>query len=107
VGGARDWRVGAFDLYRRLAGPDAGPAAGTAPSRLAGALGLEEDLNALVIDFKTHDITAAQAPHAARSYRIQADVYRAAASSMVGRVAVGLHFTGPNELVPMPEEPPA
>ena len=103
--GARDWRFGAFDLYRRLKGPDTGPAPGTAPARLAGALGLEEGLDALVIDFKTHPITAAQAPHAARGYRIQADVYRAAASSMAGRVAVGLHFTGPNELVPMPEKP--
>ena len=109
--GARDWRFGAFDLYRRLAGPgtgtDAAPGPGAAPSRLAGALGLEEGLDALIIDFKTHDITAAQAPGAARDYRIQADVYRAAASSMAGRVAVGLHFTGPNELVSMPEESPA
>ncbi|WP_428277965.1 UvrD-helicase domain-containing protein [Candidatus Palauibacter sp.] len=100
--GARDWRFGAFDLYRRLAGPD--PGRGTPPSRLAGALGLEEGLDALIIDFKTHDITAAQAPRAARDYRIQADVYRAAATSLAGRTAVGLHFTGPNELVPMPEQ---
>lgn len=103
--GARDWRFGAFDLYRRLAGP--GPDMGTAPARLAGALGLEEGLDALIIDFKTHDITAAQAPRAARDYRIQADVYRAAATSLGGRTAVGLHFTGPNELVPMLEEPPS
>ncbi len=101
--GARDWRFGAFDLYRRLAGP--GPDTGTAPARLAGALGLEEGLDALIIDFKTHDITAAQAPGAARDYRIQADVYRAAATSLAGRTAVGLHFTGPNELVPMREQP--
>ena len=100
--GARDWRFGAFDLYRRLAGP--GSDLGTPPSRLAGALGLEEGLDALIIDFKTHDITAAQAPRAARDYRIQADVYRAAATSLGGRTAVGLHFTGPNELVPMPEQ---
>ena len=103
--GARDWRFGAFDLYRRLGAPD--PGLGTVPSRLAGALGLEAGLeaglDALVIDFKTHDITAAQAPRVARGYRIQADVYRAAASSMAGRVAVGLHFTHPNALVPMPE----
>ena len=100
--GARDWRFGAFDLYRRLAGP--GPGSGTAPSRLAGALGLEEGLAALIIDFKTHDITAAQVPRAARDYRIQADVYRAAATGLAGRTAVGLHFTGPNELVPMREQ---
>jgi len=103
--GARDWRFGAFDLYRRLGAPD--PDIGTVPSRLAGTLGLEAGLeaglDALVIDFKTHDITAAQAPRVARGYRIQADVYRAAASSMAGRVAVGLHFTHPNALVPMPE----
>ncbi|WP_419861102.1 UvrD-helicase domain-containing protein [Candidatus Palauibacter sp.] len=100
--GARDWRFGAFDLYRRLAGP--GPGSGTAPARLTGALGLEEGVAALIIDFKTHDITAAQAPGAARDYRIQADVYRAAATSLAGRTAVGLHFTGPNELIPMPEQ---
>ncbi|WP_420615003.1 UvrD-helicase domain-containing protein [Candidatus Palauibacter sp.] len=103
--GARDWRFGAFDLYRRLVGAGAGPGSGTAPARLAGALGLEEGLDALIIDFKTHDITAAQAPGAARDYRIQADVYRAAATSLAGRTAVGLHFTGPNELVPMREQP--
>lgn len=100
--GARDWRFGAFDLYRRLDGTDTG--SGAAADRLAGVLDLQAGLDALIIDFKTHDITAAQAPRVARDYRIQADVYRAAASSMAGRVAVGLHFTGPNELVPMPEQ---
>ncbi len=98
--GARDWRFGAFDLYRRLAGP------GPAPSHLAGTMDLREEMDALVIDFKTHGITAAQAPRVARGYRIQADVYRAAASSLAGPVAVGLHFTGPNAVVPMPEKPP-
>ena len=102
--GARDWRFGAFDLYRRLAGT--APDIGTAPSRLAGALGLEAGLDALVIDFKTHDIATAETQHVARGYRIQADVYRAAASSMAGRVAVGLHFTHPNALVPMREQQP-
>ncbi len=95
--GARDWRFGAFDLYRRLTGP--------APERLARALDLDERLDALVIDFKTHPISAAQAPGVARGYRIQADVYRAAAESMAGRTAVGLHFTGPNELVAMRKRP--
>ncbi|WP_420449766.1 UvrD-helicase domain-containing protein [Candidatus Palauibacter sp.] len=100
--GARDWRFGAFDLYRRLTG--SGPDTGAAPARLAGALGLEAGLDALVIDFKTHDIATAETQHVARGYRIQADVYRAAASSMAGRVAVGLHFTHPNALVPMREQ---
>ena len=95
--GARDWRFGAFDLYRRLTGP--------APERLARALDPDEPLDALVIDFKTHPITAAQASGVARGYRIQADVYRAAATHMGGRTAVGLHFTGPNALVPMREAP--
>ncbi len=95
--GPRDWRFGAFDLYRRLTG--------AAPERLARALDLGERLDALVIDFKTHPITAAQAPQVARDYRIQADVYRAAAESMAGRTAVGLHFTGPNGLVPMRKTP--
>ena len=93
--GPRDWRFGAFDLYRRLTGP--------APERLARGLDLDERLDALVIDFKTHPISAAQAPRVARGYAIQADIYRAAAASMAGRVTVGLHFTGPNELVPMRE----
>ena len=95
--GARDWRFGAFDLYRRLTGP--------APEHMAHALGLDERLDVLVIDFKTHPITAAQAAGVARGYRLQADVYRAAATSMGGRTAVGLHFTGPNELVPMGKRP--
>jgi len=92
--GPRDWRFGAFDLYRRISGE--------VPSRLREALGLEEGVDSLVIDFKTHPIRAEQAGHVARDYRIQADVYRAA-SGIAGRAVVGLHFTGPNALVPMSE----
>ncbi|WP_419949884.1 UvrD-helicase domain-containing protein [Candidatus Palauibacter sp.] len=95
--GARDWRFGAFDLYRRLTVPS--------PEHMGRALDLDKRLDALVIDFKTHPITAAQAAGVARDYRIQADVYRAAARSMGSRTAVGLHFTGPNALVPMRERP--
>lgn len=95
--GTRDWRFGAFDLYRRLAGPT--------PERLARALDLDERLDVLVIDFKTHPIDAARARRVARDYRIQADVYRAAATSLGGRAAVGLHFTRPNGLVPMRKKP--
>ncbi|MDX1579365.1 MAG: PD-(D/E)XK nuclease family protein, partial [Gemmatimonadota bacterium] len=92
--GRRDWRFGAFDLYRRLGDG--------APERLARALELDEGLDALVIDFKTHRVTADRAKAVARDYAIQADVYRAAAA-IAGRPAVGLHFTEPNDLVPMRE----
>ena len=95
--GPRDWRFGAFDLYRRLTD--------SAPERLARALNLDKDLDVLVIDFKTHPITAAQAPRVARDYQIQTDVYRAAATSLAGPTAVGLHFTHPNGLVPMRKRP--
>ena len=90
--GPRDWRFGAIDLYRRITGP--------APQGLARALELDERSDSLVIDFKTHPITAAQAARVARGYKIQAEVYRAAAA-MAGRAAVGLHFTRPNTVVPM------
>ena len=96
LAGARDWRFGAFDLYRRVTGP--------APARLARALDLDERLDALVIDFKTHPIPADRAEAVAEGYRIQADVYRAAAARLGGRTVVGLHFTRPNALVPMREQ---
>lgn len=96
--GPRDWRFGAFDLYRRVTGQ--------APARLARVLDLDERIEALVIDFKTHPISADRAAAVGEGYRIQADVYRAAATRMGGRTAVGLHFTRPNALVPMPGMPP-
>lgn len=74
LAGPREWRVGAFDLYRP--GPD----------------------GAWVIDFKTHEIEASEAPKVARDYDIQVRVYREA-SAIRAEARVGLHFTGPNVLV--------
>ena len=71
---ARDWRIGAFDLYRPGA-PDT-----------------------WVIDFKTHEIGADEVAAIAAGYRIQAQVYRQAAA-VAGPARVRLHFTGPNVLV--------
>ena len=82
---ARDWRFGAFDLFRLVGGSSDG-GAGDAPN--------------LIVDFKTHPIRAEQAERVAEGYRIQADVYRAA-GGIVGPVEVRLHFTGPNVVVGM------
>ena len=92
LAGHRDWRFGAIDLYRRITAPVHGGQ--------VRSLQLDERLDALIIDFKTHPVTAAQAVRVARGYQIQADVYRAAAA-VAGRAAVGLHFTHPNTVVPM------
>jgi len=73
LAGEREWRVGAFDLYRP------GP-----PSR--------------VIDFKTHEIEADEVPAAASDYVIQARIYREAAAAR-GEATISLHFTGPNVVV--------
>jgi ATP-dependent exoDNAse (exonuclease V) beta subunit len=66
--GAREWRIGAFDLYRP---------------------GQPE---AWIIDFKTHQIGEDRVAKAAEEYRIQADIYKAAAG-IVGAVRMKLHFT--------------
>jgi hypothetical protein len=73
--GAREWRIGAFDLYR----PDS-------PS--------------WIIDFKTHDIAADQVEAVARGYAVQAEFYRAAAG-IHGEARVRLHFTRTNTIVDM------
>jgi hypothetical protein len=74
--GAREWRIGAFDLYR----PDAP--------------------DAWIIDFKTHQITADKVEKAGADYRIQAEIYKAAAAAVTGRAAkMRLHFTHPNVVV--------
>lgn len=73
LAGAREWRVGAFDLYRP--GPPG-----------------------WVIDFKTHEIEAEEAERVAGDYEIQVRVYREA-SAIRDSARVGLHFTGPNVLV--------
>ena len=75
------WEVGALDLYR--------------PSRVAAAD--ERDAASWIIDFKTHQISAAEMESTARRYRIQGDVYRAA-GSMKDSPRVLLHFTHPNQV---------
>jgi hypothetical protein len=66
------WRIGAFDLYRRMAP------------------------KSLIVDFKTHGIDAMDAPKVALDYSIQIAVYRATALAAGSAVEVRLHFTGPN-----------
>jgi ATP-dependent helicase/nuclease subunit A len=68
---ARKWRVGAFDLFR------------------------PGDPN-LIIDFKTHEISADQVDATANDYWLQVRVYRAAARALAGETRVQFHFTGPN-----------
>ena len=75
--GDRPWISGAFDLYR--------------PGD-----------ESWIIDFKTHRITAEEAPGAASDYEVQATVYRDAASALSGRTPrVLLHFTHPDVAVEM------
>jgi ATP-dependent exoDNAse (exonuclease V) beta subunit len=74
--GEREWRVGAFDLYRP--GPPA-----------------------WVIDFKTHEIDADKVDETAKDYTIQARIYREAAATR-GEATVALHFTGPNVVAELP-----
>jgi ATP-dependent exoDNAse (exonuclease V) beta subunit len=82
--GSREWRLGAFDLFRPVAGPT--------PSG--------SDDAALIIDFKTHVIEATEVRQTAATYEVQARVYREAAQAVLGRpVRVGLHFTHPNVAV--------
>ncbi len=71
---ARDWRVGAFDLYR------------------------PGDPDTWVVDFKTHEIGADEVAAVAAGYRIQAQVYRQAAQ-VAGPARVRLHFTEPGKLI--------
>jgi ATP-dependent helicase/nuclease subunit A len=75
LAGSREWRVGAFDLYRP--GPPA-----------------------WVIDFKTHEIEADEAERVSKDYAIQARIYREA-SAVRGNAAIALHFTGPNSFIEM------
>lgn len=100
----RDWRFGAFDLYRRAGagGAPSAPAATVvedAPAVASAATGTV-DGRAFLVDFKTHPIPADRAAKVARDYEIQADVYRAAAA-MAGPVSLRLHFTRPNAVVEM------
>lgn len=72
----RDWRIGAFDLYRLL------------------------ETRAAIIDFKTHDAAEEEVRAIAKDYEIQANVYREA-GAIAGPVSVSLHFTKPNVVVEM------
>ncbi len=104
LAGAREWRIGAFDLYRP--GRSQGSPGSTAPVAAGEQqLGLfsspDEGDEALIIDFKTHEIDAAETAEAARHYEIQAQIYRAAAG-VRGPASVRLHFTSPNVIVEMP-----
>ncbi len=76
LAGEREWRVGAFDLYRP--GPPA-----------------------WVIDFKTHEIGADEAEGVSKDYTIQARIYHEA-SEIGGGATIALHFTGPNSFIEMP-----
>ncbi|HEX9754582.1 MAG TPA: hypothetical protein VGA42_02695, partial [Gemmatimonadales bacterium] len=70
--GQGKWRIGAFDLYR----------------------------SGLIVDFKTHDVTAARAAAEAAKYRLQALTYRTVVRTLVGGDAeVRFHFTRPNVVV--------
>ena len=76
--GPREWRLGAYDLFR----PGGQDAESPAPR---------------VVDFKTHEIEAAEVPDTAATYEIQAGVSREAGSTILGHsVQVSLHFTHPN-----------
>lgn len=72
---SRSARVGAFDLFR-IGEPNH------------------------IIDFKTHEIGAAQIEKTAASYRRQMELYSEAAG-LVGPVEVRLHFTSPGVAVEM------
>jgi hypothetical protein len=67
--GEREWRIGAFDLYR----PEG-----------------------WIIDFKTHNAEAAEVAEIAESYRIQAEIYKDAVEAIRGPAKMRLHFTKPN-----------
>ncbi|MBW3535008.1 MAG: UvrD-helicase domain-containing protein, partial [Gemmatimonadetes bacterium] len=100
--GPREWRLGAFDLYRP-GGARAPGAPGPSPAPAADAnLDLFTEIPAVgtvsdeawIIDFKTHVIDAAEAARVAQGYAVQAKVYREAAA-IVGPARVRFHFTHP------------
>jgi hypothetical protein len=80
--GRREWLIGAFDLYRPVAGAEG----------LTGGL---------IVDFKTHVIGRGETATKARDYVIQAEVYADVARELRGGVDVRLHFTHPNVVVDM------
>jgi ATP-dependent exoDNAse (exonuclease V) beta subunit len=77
LAGAHDWRIGAFDLYR----PEG-----------------------WVIDFKTHQIGSERVHKSAEDYRLQMNLYRAAAA-VRSSARTQLHFTHCNAVVELSDEP--
>ncbi len=111
--GPREWRQGAYDLYR----PAAEAALGGEASFQDEATGapLQPSLfdtpteatasgrsDTWIVDFKTHAIDRGAVERTARDYDVQVRVYREAAEAVLGpgaRVRVALHFTRPNVAV--------
>jgi len=94
------WTGGAFDLLRPAAESSVPAQVSLFDGPLDGRGG--HHLAHWVIDFKTHRIPAAEAGTVAERYRIQADVYRRAAATLLDAAEpprVALHFTHPNVAV--------
>jgi len=92
--GPRQWRLGAYDLLR-ISDPVGGRTEGD---------------RVWIVDFKTHEIQPDAVPGIAATYEVQAQVYREAATAVLGPpVRVSLHFTHPNVAVDVegPAQPPA
>ncbi len=95
--GPREWRIGAFDLYRSA--EPALPGRVREKLREAGATGAADWDGKWIVDFKTHAIEAAEAAGVAAGYAVQAAVYAEAAAALGGPARVLFHFTAPNVTV--------
>jgi len=64
-------------------------------------LWFEDGGELVLVDYKTDDVTAAEAPHRARDYTLQLRLYAMAVERMAGRSPdrAWLHFLRPNTLV--------
>ena len=103
--GPREWRLGAFDLYRPAGAkapgaraPSPAPAADANLDLFAGPPPDAAGEESWIIDFKTHVIDAGRAKEVAAGYAIQARVYQEAAA-VAGPARVRFHFTHPNVVV--------
>jgi len=77
--GRLEWHAGAFDLYRPRSD------------------------DTWIIDFKTHDIRPDEVEKKAQDYRLQAELYSAAARSLgAGTIRFQFHFTKPNKALELP-----
>jgi ATP-dependent exoDNAse (exonuclease V) beta subunit len=110
--GRNDWLGGALDLYRpSVSGPseptpERAATDASADLSLFGPSGVERermDRETWIIDFKTHEIAAAEVEETSHEYVTQARVYREAAEALIAstaepvpRVRIALHFTHPN-----------